>query len=95
MLDKPHSHLTAEGEFQSDKYPELAPDKIVLSFTDPRARRALAMLAISYLVEDPQLAHDILERLTALWQVTKTKRGVRVRRRRLTRRSRTKSGVSS
>ncbi len=34
-------HTDSDGRFQSDNYPDLPPDKIVLSFNDPEARRAL------------------------------------------------------
>ncbi len=54
-------HIDSEGRFQSDKHPDLAPDKIVLSFKDPVARRALGMYALN--TEDEELADDIVERL--------------------------------
>jgi len=56
-------HINDKGEFQSDKYPEIGPDKIVLSFKDPLARTALYQLAVSYERTDPELADDIWERL--------------------------------
>ena len=34
-------HINAEGQFQSDKYADLGPDKVVMSFKDPSARYAL------------------------------------------------------
>ena len=54
-------HINKKGQFQSDKYPDLPPDKIILSFKDEAAKRALAVFA-SY-TKDKELAHDILERL--------------------------------
>jgi|GEM_PF-2612188 len=64
-------HLNAAGQFQSDKYPELAPDKIVLSFNDPHAVKALAVLACSYHDVDRELADDIAERLQRLGESIK------------------------
>ena len=57
-------HINKKGQFQSDKYPELAPDKIVLSFKDPVARKALILYA-SYCF-DNNLAIDILTRLRSI-----------------------------
>lgn len=56
-------HLTPDDppRFQSDLHPELDPDKIVLSFNDPLAHRALHMLARAYHDKDPGLAEDILQ----------------------------------
>ena len=59
-------HIDGAGRFQSDKYPDLAPDKIVLSFKDPLAHAALAVLAIHYKRADPDLAEDITKRLRTL-----------------------------
>lgn len=59
-------HIDSEGRFQSDKHPDLAPDKIIVSFKDYRAHAALAMLSLSYLETDPELATDIRTRLEAL-----------------------------
>lgn len=66
MAEKPHGHIDAQGRFQSDKYPDLPPDKIVLSFTDPKATIALRYLADHYRWEDRQLSKDINARLDAL-----------------------------
>ena len=57
-------HINEAGQFQSDKYPDLAPDKIVLSFKDPIARSALRKYATMTL--DFELGHDIIERLDAI-----------------------------
>ena len=43
--------------FQSDKYPDLEPNHIVLSFDDPAARRALWKLCD--VTKDRALAEDI------------------------------------
>jgi len=56
-------HINKEGEFQSDKYPDLKPDKIVLSFKDRAARIALYKYAIIIVDKDRELAGDIMERL--------------------------------
>jgi hypothetical protein len=57
-------HITSEGTFQSDKYPDLAPDKIVLSFKDKEAQEALKVFA--HTTNDRELAEDILERLLTI-----------------------------
>lgn len=59
-------HIDAEGRFQSDKYPDLPPDRIVLSFRSPAAWQALAALAEGYGERDPELAADIMARLASL-----------------------------
>ena len=59
-------HIDNEGRFQSDKFPDLAPDKIVLSFKDTRARAALTVLAVSYKHTDRGLAEDIMARLESI-----------------------------
>jgi len=56
-------HINKIGEFQSDKYPDLGVDKIVLSFRDPATHAALAALAQNYEWIDPELAEDIRTRL--------------------------------
>ena len=62
----PHSHINDKDEFQSDRHPNLKPDKIVLSFNDPCAWSALAALAEAYRVFDPQLSRDIYARLLTM-----------------------------
>ncbi len=59
-------HIDGEGRFQSDRHPDLAPDKIVLSFKDRLACAALATLATNYKNVDPGLAQDIWERLRTI-----------------------------
>ena len=59
-------HIDAQGRFQSDRHPDLAPDKIVVSFKDPRARRALWALALDYMEIGDGLGDDIQERLLSL-----------------------------
>ena len=60
------THINDKGEFQSDRYPDLPPDKIVLSFKNPKARRALRLLASLYQRRDPQLSKDIETRLRTI-----------------------------
>ncbi len=57
-------HVDDEGRFQSDRHPDLEPDKIVLSFRDPEARLALRVFAEQ--TSDRELARDIDARLTAI-----------------------------
>ena len=66
LAKKHHTHIDAQGQFQSDKYPDLPPDKIVLSFNDLKARIALRRLADDYRWKDNQLSKDIHARLDAL-----------------------------
>ena len=58
-------HINADGQFQSDKYPDLPPDKIVLSFKDPAARDALRtyVATVKIFGGDEELAEDITTRL--------------------------------
>ena len=57
-------HINSAGQFQSDKYPDLAPDKFILSFKDPVAREALKLYAEN--AEDKELAEDILARIQSI-----------------------------
>jgi len=50
-------HINKEGKFQSDLHPELPPNKIILSFKDPVARKALHIYAEH--TKDKELAEDI------------------------------------
>ena len=61
-------HIDKQGRFQSDKYPELPPDKIILSFKDSHARKALGMYVTSIQTTggDEELADDIEERLRTI-----------------------------
>ena len=59
-------HVDSDGNFHSDKYlndkyPDLnlPPNKILLSFGDPIARKALRLYA--ELSEDTELAEDIIQ----------------------------------
>lgn len=57
-------HINKNGQFQSDKYPDLAPDKIILSFKDPVAHLALKVYAEN--TKEKELSMDILERLKVI-----------------------------
>ncbi|MBI2618220.1 hypothetical protein HYW58_02090 [Candidatus Kaiserbacteria bacterium] len=57
-------HINNRGQFQSDKYPDLAPDKLILSFRDTEARSALKLFAETTKHKD--LAESITERLTTI-----------------------------
>ena len=59
-------HIDSKGRFQSDKYPDLEPDKIVVSFKDPRARKALFRLAEDCEDSDSELSWDVRERLSTI-----------------------------
>ncbi len=59
-------HINDKGEFQSDKYPDLPPDKIILSFRDPEARKALDFYASLCRDVDEELSKDIHTRLDSL-----------------------------
>ena len=56
------NHINKDGQFQSDKHPDLPPDKIILSFKDPVARVALGIYALA-LKTDIDLKNDILWRI--------------------------------
>jgi hypothetical protein len=59
-------HLTEDGQFKSDKYPDLPPGKIVLSFKDPHAQLGLWTTAIDYQRRDPELSEDMMAALDRL-----------------------------
>lgn len=54
-------HINDEGQFQSDKYPDLPPDKIILSFRDDAAFKPLLDYAAA--TDDEELGDDIVSRL--------------------------------
>ena len=61
-----HGHIDELGRFQSDKYPDLSPDTLLVSFKDPLARKALSALAIAYNNKDHDFASDIRRRLSTI-----------------------------
>lgn len=62
-------HIDKQGRFQSDKYPQLPPDKIALSFHDPLVRDALLLVAEAYAEKDAELSEDILKRLRTIGNI--------------------------
>jgi hypothetical protein len=64
MEDAMCRHLNAFGQFQSNQYPELGPDEIVLFFRDPAAIEAL--YAFADLTDDDDLTVAIVKRLDAI-----------------------------
>lgn len=54
----PH-HINEKGNFQSDKYPDLPENKVILSFKDPLAREVLKIYAEK--TEDREFGEDILQ----------------------------------
>ena len=58
------NHINGDGKFQSDKYPDLAPDKIILSFNDPIAK--LALMIYAWGIDDIDLKRDIITRLSTI-----------------------------
>lgn len=62
-------HIDSEGRFQSDKYPDLAPDKIILSFHDAAAHWPL--LEFARLTEDSELAEDVKKRVQQIARLQK------------------------
>jgi len=67
------NHINKKGWFQSDKYPQLPPDKLVLSFDDIAARSALLLFANE--TTDKNLARDIKIRLRYFCKDKLQKRG--------------------
>ena len=70
-------HIDENGEFRSDLWngtqpgkPDIGTDKIVLSFKDPLARRALWALALDYRYAGGGLGDDIQERLQSIESVS-------------------------
>jgi hypothetical protein len=59
-------HIDDQGRFQSDRHPDLPPDRIRLNLANPRSVGALRQLAKDYAAHDPELASDLNARLTAL-----------------------------
>lgn len=61
MEDAMSHHLNVLGQFQSDQYPDIQPDEIMLSLRDPGAIEALHVFAD--LTDDDDLAVAIVQRL--------------------------------
>ena len=60
------SHFDEDGAFQSDKHPDMPPDRIRLNLANSRSVRALRLLAEDYMDKDPELAADLNFRLDQL-----------------------------
>jgi hypothetical protein len=58
-------HIDDKGRFQSDKYPDLPPDKVILSFSDPAAIYALKNYAwhVHSYGGDTEFADDLIARI--------------------------------
>jgi hypothetical protein len=56
--------LNTLGQFQSDQFPNMRPDEIVLSFRDPAA--IVVLHAFADLTDDNDLAVAIVKRLDAI-----------------------------
>lgn len=60
-------HIDDQGQFQSDKYPELGPDKVVISLKDPLTWAGPRMIAVQQQDGgDRGFGDDLLERLDVL-----------------------------
>jgi len=59
-------HINSKGQFQSDKNPDLPPDKITLSFKDHKARASLIAYAARCRNSDKELSEDIFTRLKTI-----------------------------
>lgn len=59
-------HIDDKGRFQSDKYPQTPPDKVVLSLTDPKVQPLLLLVATAYQDDDPEFAEDLRQRVIEL-----------------------------
>lgn len=60
-------HIDNKGRFQSDKHPELPPDRIRINMANPRSMRAMFVLAQDYQEIDHELSNDIVRRLLNLY----------------------------
>jgi len=65
---KPGHHINRDGQFQSDKYKVMKPDKISLSFHDVEAQPVLRKYAEAIIAKggDVELGQDIIIRLDAI-----------------------------
>jgi len=59
-------HIDEEGRFQSDKYPDLGPDKVVIDLTDPEAWAGLQTIAAAYKAKNSGFADDLQVRVQQL-----------------------------
>lgn len=61
-------HIDSKGRFQSDKYPQTPPDKVVLSLTDPKVQPLLLLVATAYETHDAEFAEDLRKRVLELME---------------------------
>lgn len=59
-------HIDKQGRFQSDKYPDLPPDKVVISLKDPKVQLLLLLIATAYQDHDAEFADDLRQRTLQL-----------------------------
>ena len=59
-------HLDANGDFQSDKHPELKPNRVLVNLENPLSARGMLRLAQDYHDTDEEFAEDVLEVLGRL-----------------------------
>lgn len=52
--------------FQSDKHPDLPPDRVRVNLRSPRSRRAMWILALDYADKEPEFSKDLRSRLSDL-----------------------------
>lgn len=62
----PGHHINAAGEFQSDKHPDLPPDRVRLNILRPENWPALLLIADAYQEKDAEFADDLRGRIEAL-----------------------------
>lgn len=59
-------HFDDQGRFQSDKHPDMPPDRLRVSIANPRSARALLQLAKDYREHDPEFSDDLRRRVVEL-----------------------------
>jgi len=62
----PGHHINEDGQFQSDKHPELEPDRVLINISKPRNWPGLRLIADAYQEKDPEFAEDLRGRIAAL-----------------------------
>ena len=53
------AHLTPNGEFRSDKFPEIPTGYVLIKVTAPEARIGLLRIVEGYMEKDPEFARDL------------------------------------
>ena len=53
-------HLTPDGKFKSDKFPDLPEDYVAIKVSSPKARAGLQYIVRDYMLDDPEFAEDLL-----------------------------------